>query len=65
MIDYECLVLQGLETGQPLIQVGSLVFIGKYEDTLGTGLIFEKSPGKDIPYCTECIFNLMQMDRYI
>lgn len=45
---------QGLETGQPLVQVGSLVFQGKYEEMFGTGLIFEKSPGRNnYHYCTE------------
>uniref|UniRef100_A0A1X7UW57 Transcription factor TFIIIC triple barrel domain-containing protein n=1 Tax=Amphimedon queenslandica TaxID=400682 RepID=A0A1X7UW57_AMPQE len=51
--DKSCFIL-GLETGQPLVQVGSLVFQGKYEDVFGTGLIFEKSPDGSVNLIGKC-----------
>lgn len=33
---------QGIDTDSPVLQIGSLVFKGKYENIVGTGLIFGK-----------------------
>ena len=39
--------VQGLDTGTPVVQIGSLVFKGRYEPAiLGTTMVFEGSSGK-------------------
>ena len=38
--------IQGITTESPVLQVGSLVFKGNYEDVFGTALVFEKLPGQ-------------------
>ncbi|KAJ8245649.1 hypothetical protein GJAV_G00272990 [Gymnothorax javanicus] len=37
----------GIDTEQPMMQVGNYVFAGEYEDALGTCVIFEESHGAD------------------
>ncbi|KAJ8373761.1 hypothetical protein SKAU_G00043410 [Synaphobranchus kaupii] len=37
----------GINTEQPMIQVGNYVFAGEYEDALGTCVIFEENRGCD------------------
>ncbi|KAG9335461.1 hypothetical protein JZ751_004590 [Albula glossodonta] len=39
----------GIDTEQPMMQVGTYVFAGEYEDVLGTCVMFEETPG-----CGEC-----------
>ena len=34
--------LQGIETEEPVLQLGNLIFHGKYKDTMGTAVIFEE-----------------------
>lgn len=38
----------GMSSEQPMVQVGRYVFVGEYEDALGTCIIFEEQP-KDRP----------------
>ena len=33
-------ILQGIETDSPVLQIGSLVFRGEYDNVAGTSLIF-------------------------
>ncbi|XP_066561288.1 general transcription factor 3C polypeptide 6 [Amia ocellicauda] len=37
----------GIDTEQPVMQVGRYVFAGEYEDVLGTCVIFEETAGND------------------
>ncbi|XP_036376408.1 general transcription factor 3C polypeptide 6 [Megalops cyprinoides] len=37
----------GIDTEQPIMQVGRYVFAGEYEDVLGTCVIFEENHGSD------------------
>ncbi|XP_072030255.1 general transcription factor 3C polypeptide 6-like [Amphiura filiformis] len=34
--------IMGVETKEPVLQLGNLIFAGKYKDTLGTVVIFEE-----------------------
>nr|XP_061812816.1 general transcription factor 3C polypeptide 6-like [Nerophis lumbriciformis] len=36
----------GIDSEQPMMQVGQYVFAGQYEDTLGTCVLFEEGSGK-------------------
>lgn len=45
-----CRIL-GLDSGKPILQLGSYVFAGEYKDTLGTALFFEEDPeGQKLKY---------------
>jgi hypothetical protein len=51
--DKPCYIL-GVDTEAPAIQVGNLIFRGKYEDIIGTGLLFTKSPDGHLQYAHKC-----------
>ena len=36
----------GLDSGEPVVQLGNQVFAGHYEDIVGTALFFESNKGK-------------------
>ncbi|XP_018611344.1 general transcription factor 3C polypeptide 6 [Scleropages formosus] len=44
--DCKCKIL-GMDSEQPMMQVGRYVFAGEYEDGLGTCVIFQEEPGHD------------------
>uniref|UniRef100_A0A8C9QZI0 Transcription factor TFIIIC triple barrel domain-containing protein n=1 Tax=Scleropages formosus TaxID=113540 RepID=A0A8C9QZI0_SCLFO len=44
--DCKCKIL-GMDSEQPMMQVGRYVFAGEYEDGLGTCVIFQEEPGHE------------------
>ena len=52
------ILLQGIDTDKPLLQIGSYVFSGEYEDALGTCILFEENSGK--PFTQMLLFNFIR-----
>ena len=42
-----CVCVQGIDSEEPMLQVDNYVFKGRYEDVLGTAMMFQHDKGTD------------------